>query len=249
MSEPALLSTVVLLGIAPITGSFLGVLAVRIPAGRKVMIDRSACDACGHVLGVFDLLPVVNWLVSRGRCRYCGEKVSIFYPLIELAALAVVLWAWTVASGWQLWAGSILGWVLMVLALINTRHFTLPDELTLPLIAFGFAVAAIAGQGAMVDSLLGAAVGFGCGLAMAAADGRLGGWTGVGSGEAKLLAAAGAWVGWQGLPDFAVVAVLAVLAVAVVHARRRSAGGRLPVGTCVCLATWLAWLYGPVILG
>ncbi len=249
MTDAVLLSTVILLGIAPITGSFLGVLALRIPAGRTVLIDRSACDACGHVLGLLDLMPVVNWMVSRGRCRYCGERVSLFYPLIELAALAVVLWAWTVASGPELWAGSILGWLLMVLALINTRHFTLPNELVLPLIAFGFAAAAITDTGAMVDSLIGTGIGFGCGLAMSAADAKLDRRAGLGSGEARLLAAAGAWVGWQGLPDVAVVALLAALAVAIVHARARSADRRLPVGACVCLATWLAWLYGPLILG
>ena len=249
MRDAVLLSTVILLGIAPITGSFLGVLALRIPAGRKVLIDRSTCDACGHVLGFLDLMPVVNWMVSRGRCRYCGERVSPFYPLIELAALAVVLWAWTVASGPELWAGSILGWLLMVLALINTRHFTVPDELVLPLITVGFAAAAITGTGAMVDSLAGAGIGFGWGLAMAAVDAKFDRRAGLGSGEARLLAAAGAWVGWQGLPDVAVVALLAALAVAVVHARARSADRRLPVGACVCLATWLAWLYGPLILG
>ena len=249
MTDAVLLSTVILLGIAPITGSFLGVLALRIPAGRKVLIDRSACDACGHVLGLLDLMPVVNWMVSRGRCRYCGERVSPFYPLIELAALAVVLWAWTVASGPELWAGSILGWLLMVLALINTRHFTLPNELVLPLITVGFAAAAITGTGAMVDSLAGAGIGFGWGLAMPAVDAKFDLRAGVGSGEARLLAAAGAWVGWRGLPDVAVVALLAALAIAVVHGRARSAARRLPVGACVCLATWLAWLYGPVILG
>ncbi len=249
MTDAVLLSTVILLGIAPITGSFLGVLALRIPAGRTVLIDRSACDACGHVLGLLDLMPVVNWMVSRGRCRYCGERVSLFYPLIELAALAVVLWAWTVASGPELWAGSILGWLLMVLALINTRHFTLPNELVLPLITIGFAAAAITGTGAMVDSLAGAGLGFGWGLAMPAVDAKFDLRAGLGSGEARLLAATGAWVGWRSLPDVAVVALLAALAGAVVHARARSADRRLPVGACVCLATWLAWLYGPLILG
>ncbi len=119
MTQAQLLSIALLVGIAPITGSFMGVLVHRIPAGRKVGLDRSACDACGHVLGVVDLLPVVNWIVSLGRCRYCGVKVSAFYPLIELAALGVALWAWTVASGWQLWATSVLGWTLLVLALTN----------------------------------------------------------------------------------------------------------------------------------
>ncbi len=92
LTHNPLLSILLLIGIAPITGSFLGVLYHRIPAGRKIGIDRSACDDCGHMLDVIDLLPVVTWLFTRGRCRHCGVNISAFYPAIELAALGVVLW-------------------------------------------------------------------------------------------------------------------------------------------------------------
>ncbi len=249
MTQAQLLSIVLLVGIAPITGSFMGVLVHRIPAGRKVGLDRSACDACGHVLGIVDLLPVVNWVVSLGRCRYCGVKVSAFYPLIELAALGVVLWAWTVASGWQLWTTSILGWTLLVLALINLEHFTLPARLTAPVAALGLAVAWLAAPDALADQLTGLATGLGLGIALTLFDGLSGRRFGLGRGAVLMFALAGVWLGWQGLADL-VIAALGLAAVATVMGRGHLAwAGRIPGGACVALALWLVWLYGPFVAG
>jgi leader peptidase (prepilin peptidase)/N-methyltransferase len=180
MNNPQLLSIVLLLGIAPITGSFMGVLVHRIPAGRKVGMDRSACDACGHVLGIVDLMPVLNWVISRGRCRYCGAGVSFLYPLIELAALGLVVWTWREFSGWQLWTSSVLGWTLMVVALINVNHFTAPGRLVMPVLVLGLAVAWFAASAAFADHLAGVAVGGAMGIALDMLDRRLGGRLGFG---------------------------------------------------------------------
>ena len=249
MTQAQLLSIALLVGIAPITGSFMGVLVHRIPAGRKVGLDRSACDACGHVLGVIDLLPVVNWIVSLGRCRYCGVKVDAFYPLIELAALGVALWAWSVASGWQLWATSILGWTLLVLALINLEHFNLPARLTAPLAALGLAVAWLAAPDSLADHLIGLAAGLGLGVALALLDGVSGGRFGLGRGAVLMVVLAGVWLGWQGLADL-MIAALVLAAVATVVGRRQVAwAGRIPGGACMALSLWLVWLYGPLVIG
>ena len=111
---------------APFVGSFLGVIAERLPAGRPVLIARSACPACDHRLGARDLVPVLSWLFNRGRCRHCGAALGLFYPGIELAALVLALWAAAVVSGWLLWASCALGWVLLALAVIggDTQQFT-----------------------------------------------------------------------------------------------------------------------------
>ena len=249
MTKHQLLSLVLLIGMAPITGSFLGVLVHRIPAGRKVGIDRSVCDTCGHVLGLVDLLPLLNWVVSRGRCRYCGARVSAFYPLIELAALGVALWAWSLKPDLQAWTTSILGWALMVLFLINLRHFTLPRALSLPLIALGLAVAWFAAPETFADHLIGAVAGFAAGAMVGVLDRRLDGRLGMGMDGAILLAAAGAWLAWQGLPDLAVAAAVAAAAVAVSAHRAPRAGAGFPGGACAAAALWVAWLYGPVIFG
>jgi leader peptidase (prepilin peptidase)/N-methyltransferase len=126
---------------APCVGSFLGVVIERLPAERPILWGRSACDHCGARLGARDLVPLASWALARGRCRHCGGRLSLFYPAIELAALAVALWSLAVLPGWLAWAGSALGWTLLALAVIDARHMILPNELSLPLIPAGLAVA------------------------------------------------------------------------------------------------------------
>jgi leader peptidase (prepilin peptidase)/N-methyltransferase len=106
---------------APVVGSFLGVVIERLPAGRPFVWGRSVCDACGHELGALDLIPFASWLLTRGRCSYCRAKLSVFYPLIELAALLVAAWAATAASGLWFLASCVPGWALLVVAAIDWR--------------------------------------------------------------------------------------------------------------------------------
>lgn len=243
----ALLSILLLIGIAPITGSFLGVLYHRIPAGRKFGIDRSACDDCGHVLDVIDLLPVVTWLFTRGRCRHCGVNISVFYPAIELAALGVVLWAWTEFPGWQAWTTSILGWNLMTLVLINRAHKALPGPMFLiwPMAVLGLAVAWFAAPETMIDHLIGAAVGFAIGRMFDRSDLKLDDHLGLGGEGGALLAASGAWLAWQGLADLTVLLLVVTAAASMI---KTEGGQPIPGGACMAIGLWLAWLYGPFIL-
>src|SRR5262245_49760787 len=106
---------IILAVIAPFIGSFIGVLAMRLPEGRSVIAGRSQCDHCGHVLGARDLVPFASWLWLRGKCRYCDKAISALYPAIELAALAIVVWAATATGGLVLIASCILGWTLLAL--------------------------------------------------------------------------------------------------------------------------------------
>ena len=127
--------------LAPLVGSFLGVVVERLPEGRPIALARSTCPACGAVLRARDLVPLVSWTWRRGWCR-CGRfRLGAFYPGIELAALAVAASAAHVLSGWLLWASLALGWTLLTLAAIDLRHYLLPDRLTLPLIPAGLATA------------------------------------------------------------------------------------------------------------
>lgn len=246
MTQNALLSILILVGVAPITGSFLGVLYHRIPAGRKIGIDRSACDDCGHLLSAIDLLPVVTWLATRGRCRHCGVRISAFYPAVEMAALGVALWALTVSSGWQIWSTSILGWNLMTLILINRAHNSLPGARILiwPLGLLGLAVAWLAVPEAIFGHLIGAVVGFAVGTLLDQLDRRLDGRLGLGGGGAALFAASGAWLAWRGMPDFMIMG-LVFSGLAIVLGKE---GRPIPCGACAAMAWWLAWLYGPIVL-
>lgn len=239
---------------APFVGSFLGLLIERLPAGQGVVLGRSACSHCGQALGFRDLLPLLSWAVSRGRCRHCGAGLGFFHPAVELAALAVAVWAALVldGEGWILWAGCLLGWTLLALASIDARHLLLPDVLTLPLVPAGLAVTYALDPAALAGHALGAAAGFAVFYAIGAAYRRLRGREGLGLGDAKLLAAAGAWISWTGLPS--VVFIAGVLALAGVLAaslagRTASWTDKAPFGAYLAAATWLVWLYGPLQVG
>jgi leader peptidase (prepilin peptidase)/N-methyltransferase len=99
---------------APFIGSFLGTLALRLPKGEPVLGGRSACPACGHVLGPLELIPLASWAILRGRCRSCGAAISAFYPAIELAALAVAAAAAATTSGAGFYLACLIGWALLV---------------------------------------------------------------------------------------------------------------------------------------
>src|SRR5438874_155325 len=190
-----------LLLLAPIIGSFLGVVVRRLPADRGIAWSRSQCEACGTVLRVRDLAPVVSWVAARGRCRHCGHKLGWFYPGIELAALLVALVALAVDGTPRAWLDCLLGWWLLALCWIDLRHWLLPDLLTLPLIVLGLFDAALFAPDDLFDRALGAALGYLAFRGVAVVYRALRGREGLGGGDAKLLGAAGAWVGLTALPQ------------------------------------------------
>jgi leader peptidase (prepilin peptidase) / N-methyltransferase len=239
--------TWVILAASPFVGSFLGLLAVRIPQHRQVISGRSQCDACGHVLGASDLIPFASWLWLREHCRYCGARIGALPILMELAATGVAIWAATQTSNWVLAASCLFGWWLLVLAVIDWREFLLPDMLTLPLIVAGLAISYALDPAALADHLIGAAAGFAVFAAIAFAYKRLRGHEGLGFGDAKLMAALGAWLGWQGLPTTLLFGAFAALTYVLV----RSLAGRriadpIPFGAFLALGGWVVWLYGPL---
>jgi leader peptidase (prepilin peptidase)/N-methyltransferase len=251
-----LISTIALLVSAHFIGSFLGTLILRLPEGRPVTFDRSRCEACGHILRARDLVPLVSWLTLKGRCRYCGAKLGAFYPLIELAALAVAAWAILTMPPHLIWPTAVLGWALLVLAAIDTRHFLLPDILTLPLIPAGLAMAWWLDPSQLLHHTLGAAAGYLGFAALAWLYHYLRGREGLGLGDAKLLAAAGAWISWTGLGSVllwaAPLALVVSLAGGLIHGTlsdRLAGRVALPFGPFLALGFWLTWLYGPIHIG
>ena len=240
---------------APFVGSFLGVLIVRLPVGMPVAWRsgwaRSACPHCARELSAVDLVPVASWLSSGGKCRYCATPIGLFYPGIEIAALGVAAWAaMTLPDPLLIWAGCLLGWSLLGAAIIDARHYLLPDILVLPLIPAGILIQIWAVPGQWVDHLAGAAIGFALFAAVALIYRRLRQREGLGLGDAKLLAAAGAWVGWVGLPSVVLLGALFGLVTALVMRMMGRDVGRvteLPFGPGLALAFWLVWLYGPLV--
>lgn len=239
--------------ISPIAGSFVGVLVRRLPGGRPVAWARSQCESCQRSLGLTDLVPIASYLALRGRCASCDAPIAPFHLAIELAAVAVAVWAATVNQdpAW-LWTACLLGWGLLALSWIDAEHMRLPDVLTLPLLAAGVAAQTMLASERFTESVLGAVVGY-LGFRAIALTYRLcRGRDGLGGGDAKLLAVAGAWVGWMALPDVVLLAAMLGLGLAVTMRMRGRAIGRvsiIPFGPCLALALWIVYLYGPLLFG
>lgn len=237
---------------APFVGSFIGVVVERLPAGRPLALARSTCDACGRPLGVRDLVPIFSWLVRRGRCGCGSAKLSAFYPAIELAALAIAIWTALVVSGWLVLASALLGWTLLALAVIDHRHEVLPDALTLPLIPAGLLLLWLIDPAKLWDHAIGAICGFLAFAAIGWAYERLRAREGLGLGDAKLLAAAGAWLGWQALPSVVLIGAITALAVTLARTAlgaRLAGSTRIAFGPYLALGFWLVWLHGPLSFG
>ena len=233
---------------AAVVGSFLGTLVLRLPRGQRVVAARSACPHCGKRLAARDLVPLLSWMLLRGRCRYCARPLSRLYPTIEIAALAVAVWAATV-SGPPLWASCVFGWLLLALAMIDWRQYLLPDVLTLPLLAAGLGLAALGEPADLGAHALGAIGGFSAFALIAWSYRQLRGRDGLGLGDAKLLAAIGAWVTWRGLPDVVVLAAAVALLTALAQRKALDPTAKVPFGSYLALAGWLVWLYGPFVYG
>lgn len=228
-----------------IVGSFLATILIRWPKERGALGGRSACDACGAKLGARDLVPVLSFIVARGRCRACGARIDPRHLGVELAA-AMVGAAALAAHGWPLGGGTaLLGWCLLLIVALDVEHHWLPDALTLPLIPLGLGLAWLDLGPPLIDRAIGAAAG-GIGLWLIAALYRLArGREGMGGGDPKLLAGIGAWLGWMQLPFVLLGAgLLGLLAALAMRMRGEAIGARtrLPLGALMALAAWPIWL-------
>lgn len=231
---------------APFAGSFLGVVVQRLPAGRPIALSRSTCATCGTQLGARDLVPLLSYAVARGRCRHCGTPIPRFHPAIELAATLVAFVAALVMNSPEgIAAACLLGWALLTAGWIDLDHFLLPDAIVLPLLLAGLAASWLRTGDIPADAALGAALGYLAFAGLAWAYRRLRGHDGLGMGDAKLLAAGGAWLGWDSLPMVVLIAACAGLAAAAVGwlaGRPVTRMTRLPFGPFLALAIWAVFL-------
>ncbi|HEX4506724.1 MAG TPA: A24 family peptidase [Alphaproteobacteria bacterium] len=237
---------------SPFIGSFLGVLIQRLPEGDDLVASRSRCNSCQRNLGAADLIPIVSYLAARGRCRHCGAPIGRFHLLIELGALLVAVWAATVDDGLRLWADCVLGWTLLALAWIDARHMILPDVLTLPLVLAGLVFAWFLDPPFIADHAIGAMAGWLLFWTISHVYRRLRGRDGLGEGDAKLMAAAGAWLSWMGLGPVMLVGAVTGLAVALtmrLRGRDISGATAIPFGPPLAFAIWVVWIYAPSMLG
>ncbi|MFC5373501.1 prepilin peptidase [Brevundimonas faecalis] len=241
-------------GLGLFVGSFLGLVSWRLPRGEGVVFGRSRCGGCGKTLSPLRLLPLLSWALSRGRCADCDAVIPRRYPLMEAGAGLIGLWAGLGQPAiLPAVLTAVLGWQLLLLAVVDAENFWLPDQLTLPLFLTGTAAAFCLRPGeplaALAHAGLGAVIGFG-GLWLI---GRLYQMVrkreGLGGGDPFMLGAGGAWVGALGLPSTLLWAALAGLSLVLARLLlRRSVKGddRLPFGVFLAVGLWMTWLYGPL---
>jgi leader peptidase (prepilin peptidase)/N-methyltransferase len=192
-------------------GSFLNVVIYRVPRGESIAFPASHCPSCGTPIRAFDNVPVLGWLLLRGRARCCNAAISPRYPLVELlggllAATLIQVAVLTLPADTPLWQGALLfaaelalGLGLIAAAFIDLSHMYLPDPITIGGAVLGLLSVPLRPGASWQESLLGAAVGFAAvWLPFDLLHRLVRGKTGMGLGDAKLVMLAGAWFGWQG---------------------------------------------------
>lgn len=236
---------------SPLIGSGIAAGAARFGKGEPWGLKPSACPACGRRLGILELIPVVSWVAQRGKCRGCSAPISPAYPLTELAAVGVAVWAWLATPPAVFAMTCLLGWLLLALSAIDIRTRRLPDLLNLALAITGIAATALLNQSLLIEHLAAAAVGYAALLAVELAYRHLRGRDGLGRGDSKLFGALGAWVGLQGLAATLFVAATAAILFILVASRVRKTELRgdiaIAFGPFLAFGGWITWVYGPVL--
>ena len=255
-----------------LVGSFLNVVAHRLPIMLERQWQREAqevlelptaeherldlclpashCPHCQHRIRPWENIPVLSYLLLRGRCASCKVAISPRYPLVELACAGLsVLVAWHYGPGAQALCALLLTWCLLALSLIDCEHQLLPDVLVLPLLWLGLIINGFGVFVPLHDALWGAVVGYLSLWAVYWAFKLVTGKEGMGYGDFKLLALIGAWGGWQVLPlTLLLSSVLgALVGVCLLRLRNASLATAMPFGPYLAIAGWIAMLWGDEI--
>jgi len=260
---------VLLLGLC--VGSFLNVVVHRLPlmlerdwrrecrsllsldpepetAPLSLVAPRSRCPSCQAPIKAWHNIPVVSWIALRGRCAACAAPISAQYPLVEAACGALSL-ACALKFGWSpaLAGALLLTWALLALTMIDLRTQLLPDSITLPLLWAGLLLSLFAVFTRPAPAIIGAAAGYLSLWSVYHVFRLVTGKEGMGYGDFKLLAALGAWFGWQALPLIVLLSSLAgaVIGLGLIALRRHDRNVPIPFGPFLAAAGWLMLIAGP----
>ena len=221
----------------------------------NLVVPRSCCPACKAPISAIHNIPVLSYLALRGRCAHCQARISARYPAIELlSGLTSAVVAWRLGCSWAAACAMVVTWFLIALTFIDLDGQLLPDSLTLPLLWLGL-LASLTGWASSAQALPsdpasaigGAAIGYVSLWALYHVFRLLTGKEGMGYGDFKLLAALGAWLGWQLLLPIVLLsaAVGAMVGIALIVLKRQERGHPIPFGPFLAAAGWVTMLWGP----
>jgi leader peptidase (prepilin peptidase) / N-methyltransferase len=237
--------------------------AATVPAGVperfNLIVPRSMCPSCAAPISALQNIPLLSWLLLRGRCAACGKPIGVRYPLVEaLSGALSALVAWQLGFGWPALAALLLTWFLIALAFIDLDHQLLPDSLTLPLLWIGLLLSLWGSPGGAApvpvdvrSSVIGAITGYVSLWSVYHLFRLLTGKEGMGYGDFKLFAALGAWLGWQMLLPIILIAAAAgsVVGLALIASRALKRSTPIPFGPFLAAAGWLMLMFGQRLLG
>jgi leader peptidase (prepilin peptidase)/N-methyltransferase len=227
----------------------------ELPEGRfDLVMPRSRCPSCGALITVWQNIPVVSYLFLRGRCAVCKASISARYPLVELmTALLAATAAWFFGPGWEALMAIALTVALVTIAMIDADTQLIPDSIVLPLMWLGLAMSLfhpmagantlfITPQNAIVGAMAGYLTLWSIFWLFKLATGK----DGMGYGDFKLLAALGAWLGWQALPMIIMMSAMvgAVINITMIVARGKDRSIPIPFGPYLAAAGWITMIWG-----
>ena len=226
--------------------------AANSAAAEPITLSKPAsrCPSCGHAIRWYENVPVISWLLLRGKCSACKTPISLRYPLVELTCgLLSAFIAWHFGFTWQAGGMLLLTWGLLAMSLIDVDHQLLPDSLVLPLLWLGLIANSFGLFSSLEDALWGAIAGYLSLWSVYWLFKLVTGKEGMGYGDFKLLAMLGAWGGWQVLPLTILLSSLvgAVLGLIMLRLRNAEASTPIPFGPYLAIAGWIALIWGEQI--
>lgn len=216
----------------------------------NLITPRSRCPSCDHLITAKENIPVVSYLLQRGRCSHCGTGISVQYPIVELVTMLLsVLVAMEFGFGWQLASGLVITWALVALSVIDLKHTLLPDAITLPVLWLGLLASLLPVFVEPGEAIVGAAVGYLSLWSVYWLFKLVTGKEGMGYGDFKLLGLFGAWLGWTAIPSIILMSsvVGAVVGISLIVIRGRDRNLPIPFGPYLAVAGWLTLLWGEQI--
>ena len=216
----------------------------------NLITPRSQCPSCHHTISSLENIPVLSYLIQRGKCKHCATPISIQYPLVELFTAALTGFiAYKFGFGWQTLTAIFLGWGLIVLSVIDFKTTLLPDNITLPLLWLGIVANYFHVFCSLEDSVLGAVFGYLSLWSVFHVFKLITGKDGMGYGDFKLLALLGAWLGWQYLLAMILISSVlgSIIGITLIVTKVLGKDIPTPFGPYLALAGIICLLWGPEV--